>query len=140
MILKPKTITRNELYEKFLDQKKNKNVSKSQIWDNNLKYIDNLKERVPTYKKFCRPCKPGEEIIETPKQILFCPTKRNYFDSLVKIMREKYISDKSLILNLSNANGKKILGNNLELLDFFIDEPLFKYVLKSGPKLILCKL
>ena len=124
MILKPKTITRNELYEKFLVQKKNKNVSKSQIWDNNLKYIDNLKERVPTYKKFCRPCKPGEEIIETPKQILFCPTKRNYFDSLVKIMREKYISDKKHFYSYSNYS----LALSFPMIDTNRNEEYIKYL------------
>ena len=124
MILKPKTITRNELYEKFLDQKKSKNVSKSQIWDNNLKYIDNLKERVPTYKKFCRPCKPGEEIIETPKQILFCPTKRNYFDSLVKKMREKYISDKKHFYSYSNYS----LALSFPMIDTNRNEEYIKYL------------
>ena len=102
LILKPKTVCRNELYEKFLEEKKNKHVSKSQIWDNNIKYIEKLKKEIPTYKKFCQPCKPGEEIIETPNQILFCPTKRNYFDALVKKMREKYIKDKKHHYSYSN--------------------------------------
>ena len=96
LILKPKTNNKNELYEKFLKKKKKKRlgISKSQIWDNNLEYIKRLKMVIPPIKKFCQPCKPGEEIIETPKQILFSPTKNNYFDMLVKHMREKYIKDK----------------------------------------------
>ena len=106
LIIKPKTVSRNELYEKFLEEKKNKNVSKSQIWDDNLKYIEELKQKVPKYQKFCMPCKPGQEIIERPKQILFCPTKRNYFDALVKKMREKYLKDKKHFYSYSNYSLK----------------------------------
>ena len=103
LILKPKTVSRNQLYDKFLEEKINKNsISKSQIWENNLKYIEQLKQKVPKYKKFCMPCKPGEEIIERPKEILFCPAKRNYFDSLLKKMREKYIKDKKHFYSYSN--------------------------------------
>ena len=104
LILKPKTNSKNELYEKFLKKKKNKRlgISKSQMWENNFEYIEKLKREIPPVKRFCQPCKPGEEIIETPKQILFCPTKKNYFDSLVKNMREKYIKDKKHFYSYSD--------------------------------------
>ena len=104
LILKPKTNSKNELYEKFLKEKKNKRlgISKSQIWENNFEYIEKLKREIPPVKRFCQPCKPGEEIIETPKQILFCPTKKNYFDMLVKNMREKYIKDKKHFYSYSD--------------------------------------
>ena len=77
LILKPKTNSKNELYEKFLKEKKNKRlgISKSQMWENNFEYIEKLKREIPPVKRFWQPCKPGEEIIETPKQILFCPFK-----------------------------------------------------------------
>ena len=99
--LKPKVISRNDLYDKFLEEKNNQ-ASKTNIWENNLKYIEELKRKIPTYKKFCRPCKPGEEIIKRPKQILFCPTKKNYFDAVVKKMREKYIKDTKHHYSYSN--------------------------------------
>jgi len=124
LILKPKTVSRNELYEKFLEEKKNKNISRSQIWDNNIKHIEELKRKKPKYKKFCMPCKPGEEIIERPKQILFCPTKRNYFDALVKKMREKYLKDKKHYYSYSNYS----LALSFPMIDTGRNEEYIKYL------------
>ena len=124
LILKPKTVSRNELYEKFLEEKKNKNISQSQIWDNNIKHIEELKRKIQKYKKFCMPCKPGEEIIERPKQILFCPTKRNYFDALVKKMREKYLKDKKHYYSYSNYS----LALSFPMIDSGRNEEYIKYL------------
>ena len=93
--LKQKTDSNNELYNNILKEKKLKHVSKSQIWDKNLKHIENIKNIIPAIKKFCRPCPVGIDIIERPKEILFCPTKNNYFEALTKKMREQYIKDKN---------------------------------------------
>ena len=122
--LKPKTDSKNKLYEKFLEEKKNKNVSKSQIWDSNLKYIEDLKQKIPTYRKFCRPCGPNEEIIERPKQILFCPTKKNYFDSLINKMREKYIKDTKHYYSYSNYS----LALSFPMIDPGRNEEYIKYI------------
>ena len=124
LILKAKTDSKNELYKKYLDKKKNKQISRSQIWDNNLKHIEDLKKKIPIYQKFCRPCKPGEEIINTPGQILFCPTKRNYFDSLVKKMREKYLKDKNHIYSYSDYS----LGLSFPMIDTSRNEKYEKYL------------
>ena len=101
-ILKQKTDSKNEAYEEFLKEKKLKHVSKSQIWENNLKYIENIKNKIPVIKRFCRPCPEGEEIIERPKEILFCPTKNNYFEALTKKMRENYLKDTKHFYSYSN--------------------------------------
>ena len=102
LIFKQKTDSRNELYENFLIEKKLKHVSKSQIWENNLKHIEKIKNKIPAIKRFCRPCPQGEEIIETPQEILFCPAKNNYYESLTKKMREKYLKDKKHYYAYSN--------------------------------------
>ena len=92
--LKQKTDSRNNVYDNFLKEKKLRHVSKSQIWENNIKHIENLKNKIPPVKRFCRPCPEGKEIIERPKEILFCPAKNNYFEALTQKMREKYLKDK----------------------------------------------
>ena len=124
IILKPKTDSKNELYKKYLEEKKNKQISKSQIWDNNIKYIENLKKKIPKFKKFCQPCKPGEKIVDTSSQILFCPTKRNYFDALVKKMREKYLKDKNHIYSYSNYS----LNLNFPVIDTGRNEKYEQYL------------
>ena len=100
LILKPRVINTNELYEKFLEERNNS--PKTNIWENNLKYIEELKRKIPAFKRFCRPCKPDEEIIKSPKQILFCPTKKNYYNKILKKMREKYIKDTKHHYSYSN--------------------------------------
>ena len=94
MKFKPKTDSRNEVYEKFLKEKSARHIPKNQIWESNLKHIEDLKQKIPSFKRFCMPCPEGCEIVENPKEILFCPTKNNYFDALTKKMREKYLKDK----------------------------------------------
>ena len=124
LIFKAKTNSKNEPYKKYLEEKKSKQISRSQIWDNNIKHIENLKKKIPIYKKFCRPCKPGEELVNTPGQILFCPTKRNYFDALVKKMREKYLKDKNHIYSYSNYS----LGLSFPMIDTSKNEKYEKYL------------
>ena len=124
LILKPKTDSKNEIYEKYLEEKKNINLSRSQIWENNIKHIEKLKKEIPTYQKFCRPCKPGEEIIQRPNQILFCPTKRNYFDALVKKMREKYIKDTKHHYSYSNYS----LSLSFPMIETGRNEKYIKYL------------
>ena len=126
LILKQKTDSRNELYEKFLEEKKNKKnkLSKSQIFDNNIKYIQQLKQKIPKYKKFCMPCKPGEEMIKIPKEILFCPSKRNYYDALINKMREKYIKDTKHYYLYSNHS----LALNFPMVDPGRNEEYINYL------------
>ena len=124
LILKPKTDSKNKLYEKYLEEKKHKNVSKSQIWNDNFKYIESLKQKIPTCRKFCRPCLPGEEIIERPKEILFGPTRINYFDSFVKKMREKYRKDTKHYYSYSNYS----LALSFPMIDPGRNEKYLNYV------------
>ena len=126
LILKPKTVSKNELYEKILIEKRNRKIglSKSQIWENNFKYIENLKKRIPAYKKFCRLCKPEEIKFKTPKEILFCPTKKNYFDILVKHMREKYLKDKNHFYSYSDYS----LSLSFPMLDTSKNYEYIKYL------------
>ena len=126
LILKPKTDSKNVLYEKFLKEKKRKKIglSKSQMWENNFNHIEKLKMEIPPIKKFCQPCKPGEEIFETPKQILFCPTKKNYFDMLVKNMREKYLKDKKHFFSYSDYS----IYLSFPMYDTSRNEEYLKYV------------
>ena len=95
LILKQKTDSRNEAYDKLLKEKKLRSISKSQIWQNNLNYINHLKNTIPLKQKFCKPCPKGKDIIEKPKEILFCSSKSNYYEAIVKKMREKYLKDKN---------------------------------------------
>ena len=99
---KQKTDSKNIAYANFLKEKKLKHVSKSQIWDNNLKHIENIKKKIPVVQRFCRPCPEGNEIIERPKEILYCPARNNYYDALTKNMREKYLKDKKHYYSFSN--------------------------------------
>ena len=102
LIFKQKTDSRNENYDNYLKERKLKHVSKSQIWENNLKHIENIKRQIPSVKRFCRPCPEGEEIVESSGQILFCPAKKNYFEALTKKMREKYLKDTKHFYSYSN--------------------------------------
>lgn len=95
LILKQKTDSKNEAYDKILKEKKLKSISKSQIWQNNLNYINHLKNIIPLKEKFCRPFPNGNDNNEKPKEILFCSSKSNYYEGLVKNMREKYLKDKN---------------------------------------------
>ena len=95
LILKQKTDSKNEAYDKLLKEKKLRSISKSQIWQNNLNYINHLKNTIPIKEKFCRPYPNVYEFIEKPKEILFCSSKSNYYEALVKKMREKYLKDKN---------------------------------------------
>ena len=95
LILKQKTDSKNEAYDKLLKEKKLRSISKSQIWQNNLNYINHLKNTIPIKEKFCRPYPNRYEFIEKPKEILFCSSKSNYYEALVKKMREKYLKDKN---------------------------------------------
>ena len=95
LILKQKTDSKNEAYDKLLKEKKLRSISKSQIWQNNLNYINHLKNTIPLKEKFCKPYPKGTDIIEKPKEILFCSSKSNYYEAIVKKMREKYLKDKN---------------------------------------------
>ena len=95
LIFKEKTDSKNEAYDKFLKEKKLRSISKSQIWQNNLNYINHLKNTIPLKEKFCRPYPIENDNIEKPKEILFCPSKSNYYEAIVKKMREKYLKDKN---------------------------------------------
>ena len=102
LIFKQKTDSKNNVFENFLKEKKSKHLSKSQIWEDNIKYIENIKQKVPVVARFCRPCPEGGEIIERPKEILFCPGKENYYEALTKKMRKKYLKDKKHYYSYSN--------------------------------------
>ena len=102
MMLKKKTVSRNEEFEKYLKDKKLKHVSKSQIWNSNLEYLEKIKRKKPVFERFCKHCSEENALIESPNQILFCPAKKNYYEALTKIMREKYLKDKKHFYSYSD--------------------------------------
>ena len=99
---KQKTDSKNEIYENYLKERKLKHISKSQIWESNLKHIENIKKQIPIVKRFCQPCPEGEGVVENPGDILLCPVKKNYFEALTKKMRERYLKDTKHYYSYSN--------------------------------------
>ena len=95
MNFKDKTDSKNLIYENYLKEKKQKSISRSQIFEKNLNYINFIKNKKPIIQKFCRPVPEGGDIIERSKEILFCSSRSNYYEALVKKMREKYLKDKN---------------------------------------------
>ena len=102
MILKKKTVSTNEEFEKYLKERKLKHVSKSQIWNSNLEYLEKIKRKKPVFERFCKHCSEENALIESPNQILFCPAKNNYYEALTKKMREKYLKDKKHFYSYSD--------------------------------------
>ena len=99
---KKKTDSRNDAYENFIKEKKLRHISKSQIWENNLKYIQSIKKKIPSIQRFCNQCPEGVEIIEKPKEVLFCSAKNNYYEALTKKMRKRYLKDTKHYYSYSN--------------------------------------
>lgn len=121
MVLKPKLDSKNLGYEKYLKDKKHKRISASQIFAQNINYI-NLLNKKPRVPKFCNYDEKG--ILNYKGQILFGPSRNNYYEMLVKNMREKYIKDKDHIYSYSKFG----LSLNFPMLERERNEEYINYV------------
>ena len=100
---KPKLDSRNCAYLSFLEAKKNKIINKSQIWENNLKDLNLIKNKVKPRPKFCLPVlEPKESLTPNYREVLFCNCKNNYFVELTRMMRQRYIKDTNHYYSYSN--------------------------------------
>ena len=115
-----KVFSQNFAFIKILKKRENKIISPKEIFNRNIKILNKM-NRKKSFDRFCLPFK-GE--YDAKKEILFSPSKLNYYEELVKQMREKYIKDKDHFYTYS----EKTLTLNFPMIESFRNEEYIKYI------------